>query len=275
MQFVEYRDPRAFQEKVEPWLMVRETENSGLITQLPILFLPPPRGARVFVIEEHESVALVAALFADGRLIITWAQRHVLFRLAQGLREAGCTVSAVYGPAHLSWPLAEIWARMTGQRFAFGPEERVYQLGRLRYAPPATGHLEMAGAEHRALAGPWLREFARETGFIDNLARVERILFDQHQLYLWMAPHPVAMAAWVSPTPHGAGINCVYAPPEYRGHGFGKAVVAALAQRMLDSGLEFCVIHADAHDLRTNALYQALGARTLCELMRCPILPAS
>ena len=90
---------------------------------------------------------------------------------------------------------------------------------------------------------------------------------------MWMEPQPVAMAAWVMPTLHGACMNFVYTPPELRRRGHGKAVVSALARHMFDSGLEFCFIYAGTTDALLNSFYMKIGARTLCEFMRCAILP--
>lgn len=42
---------------------------------------------------------------------------------------------------------------------------------------------------------------------------------------------------------------------------------------MLANGRRFCFILTEPTDGQTNMLYQQVGARTLCELMRCNILP--
>jgi predicted GNAT family acetyltransferase len=58
-----------------------------------------------------------------------------------------------------------------------------------------------------------------------------------------------------------------------RGKGHGTAVVAALARHLFANGTRFCFILTDPADQRTNHIYQKVGARTLCELLRCSILP--
>ena len=112
---------------------------------------------------------------------------------------------------------------------------------------PGSGHLEPATTAHRDLVAAWIQGFIRDTDYAER--RVDfmtDVLLRQRHLYFWMDPHPVAMAAWVMPTPHGACINFVYAPPELRGRGYGKSVVRALARQMLDSGLEF-LLHLHRH----------------------------
>ena len=81
------------------------------------------------------------------------------------------------------------------------------------------------------------------------------------------------MAAWGVSTPHGAVIHFVYTPPELRGQGYAKAVSAALGAQMLAGGLWYAFVLTEIGDVRANAVYHAIGARTLCELTRCSILP--
>jgi predicted GNAT family acetyltransferase len=134
--------------------------------------------------------------------------------------------------------------------------------------------LEPATPAHQALALSWMENFIRETDYADHRpALLVETLIKQQQLFFWVDPGPVSMAAWVMPTLHGACMNFVYTPPELRGRGHGKAVVSALARHMFDSGLQFCFIYAGTNDTASNFLYQKIGARTLCEFMRCAVLP--
>ena len=142
-------------------------------------------------------------------------------------------------------------------------------LARLTYTPPASGRLELATPVDRGMLLPWLQEFARETAFeSQNLADILASLIVNQQLYLWKNPGPVSMAAWVSPTPNGGCINLVYTPTPFRGKGHGTAVVAALGRQMLSDGRRFCFIIADPSKHELHSMYQRVGARTLCELLR-------
>jgi len=67
------------------------------------------------------------------------------------------------------------------------------------------------------------------------------------------------MAAKTRPTTNGTCINLVYTPPELRGRGYASACVAALSQRLLDSGYMFCCLFTDLSNPTSNHLYQRLG----------------
>jgi len=71
-------------------------------------------------------------------------------------------------------------------------------------------------------------------------------------------------SAW-GPTPNGIRISLVYTPPEYRGRGYASACVAALSQRMLDSGRKFCFLYTDLANPTSNKIYRAIGYEKVCE----------
>ena len=51
----------------------------------------------------------------------------------------------------------------------------------------------------------------------------------------------------------------VYTPPELRGHGYASAVVAALSQRLLDAGHQYCALYTDLANPTSNSIYQKIG----------------
>jgi predicted GNAT family acetyltransferase len=52
----------------------------------------------------------------------------------------------------------------------------------------------------------------------------------------------------------------------YRGHGYASALVAALSQAILDSGLQFCTLNTDIANPTSNKIYQAIGYVPVCDL---------
>jgi len=277
---VEYTDPQRYMQHVGRWLCLREAENSYILGSLPAIVaqaaLPTGHQSRLFAVQDGDHVLAAAILYPNGCLVLTWATPEMKQALAQTMVRSGCKITSVFGPGHVSWYFSRLWAQYTGQDFAFDRTERVYQLARPTYPLPPTGRLELATTTDRALLTRWLTAFTHEAHYENTaVANVCESLLTQRQLYLWKDPAPVAMAAWVSPTPHGGCINFVYTPAAQRRQGHASAVVSALAHRMLNQGSRFCFIMTDPTDQRTNGLYQRLGARTLCELLRCLIVPAA
>jgi len=274
---VTYTDPRAFDKRVSRWLSIREGENCYFLGMMPeVIGTAGKPGLHMFTVEEDNAIQAAGVILPSQALCMSWATHEVVDLVVDHFCKNNVTLQSVHAPGHVSGYLGRSYAQRTGQRSELGRAERVYQLARNYYALPAQGHLQVAGPADRSLVREWVGAFVEETAFETEGRTVDSmtdILLGQRLLYLWKSPDPVSMAAWVAPTPHGASINFVYTPPEFRGQGYAKAVSAALGAQMLASGLRYCFILTDVNDQRTNALYQSIGARTLCEFMRCTIAP--
>ncbi len=278
----EHHDPRVFERRVSNWLVFREAENCYLLGHLPALLtrvaqLPPEARIpeRMFTVEEEGTLLSAGILFPNGCLLMTWATEAVAETLVEFLAGAGCAIFSVFAPGYFSWKFAEKWAQLTHQQVEFGPSERIYQLAQCSFAAPPTGRLELAGPADKDFLRAWVAAFVQESRYETALSHEDLLegLIHHQMLYLWKDPAPVSMAAWMSPTLNGGSINFVYTPPHLRRKGHARSVVTALGALMLSRGRKYCFILTDAEDVRTNSLYQALGATTQCELMRCSIRP--
>ncbi len=84
-------------------------------------------------------------------------------------------------------------------------------------------------------------------------------------VYLWDDGGPVSMAFRARPTPHGYTVTGVYTPPELRGRGYASACVAALSQRLLESGKQFCNLFTDLANPVSNSIYMKIGYKPVCD----------
>jgi predicted GNAT family acetyltransferase len=98
----------------------------------------------------------------------------------------------------------------------------------------------------------------------------------ERRLFVWCDPAPgriVSMAIWTGLTPHGVRIGMVYTPPEFRGRGYASNCVAALTQRLLDSGRTFCFLFTDLANPTSNKIYRAIGYRHVCDFRKILFRP--
>ena len=269
----EYSNMAEFSARVGRWLTVREAENSYLLVELANLLATPANSrARAFVVQENDSFVAAGVLFESGCLLMTWTPPEAIGALIDHLITASWPITSVYAPGHVSWTFAEAWAARTQQEVELDRAERIYQLTRASFPLPADGRLELATAADVPYLLRWTEAFVREAQFETGertSAQLLNMLIDARSLFVWKTTVPVSMAASVAPTPHGAAINFVYTPPEYRRRGYAKAVVAALGTHLLSSNRKYCFIFADTDDHLKHKLYQQIGARTLCEFVRC------
>ena len=80
-------------------------------------------------------------------------------------------------------------------------------------------------------------------------------------------PMAVTVAASVRPTPNGMSINLVYTPSEERRKGYATACVAALSQRLLDDGCQFCTLFTDKANPTSNQIYREIGYHKVADFM--------
>ena len=67
-------------------------------------------------------------------------------------------------------------------------------------------------------------------------------------------------------TPNGLRVGPVYTPPELRGRGFATAVTAEVTARALAAGRRFCFLFTDLANPTSNAIYQRIGYRPVCDV---------
>ena len=86
-------------------------------------------------------------------------------------------------------------------------------------------------------------------------------------MYVWEDDSVTSMAAAMDPTPTGVRIGYVYTPPEARGRGYASILVAELSQLYLDRGRSLCFLYTDMANPTSNAIYQRIGYRQVCEVV--------
>jgi predicted GNAT family acetyltransferase len=106
----------------------------------------------------------------------------------------------------------------------------------------------------------WVACFATEAGVPLSSTRdhvAGRI--SAGEMALWCDHQPRSLAGYSGRSPNGVRIGYVYTPPEWRGHGYATACVAALSRRALDEGARFCCLYTDLANPVSNRIYQRIG----------------
>jgi len=187
--------------------------------------------------------------------------------LARVLADARHLLPAVLGPPDLAEAFARAWVALRGEAFRPGTDQRLY---RLDVVTPLAGpgRLRSVRSDESALVAAWVEEFARDVHARFGPGE-ERIAgwIERGHVFVWEdGGVPVSMAAAHGRTPSGVRIGYVYTPPDLRRRGYAGALVATLSQRLLDSGMDFCVLYADLSNSTTNALYQRMGYRPVSDV---------
>ena len=268
MNFVQFESARDFQARAWPLLLEHEAENNLMLGVVGALARQKPGTASAYsappllgTVEQGDRVVAAVMMTPPHKLVLTRSPLVVECVVGR-LRELGVDLPGVLGPKETADLFAVTWARASGLRAVSAKSMRIYQLDRVTPAPAVPGRMEEATPADLSLVVAWVEQFnAAVHEQARNVEGVMRNRIAQREIFLWKAPPPVAMAGFAGPTPNGIRVSHVYTPPEHRRKGYATALVAALSQRLLDSGRKFCFLFTDLANPTSNSIYQKIGYR--------------
>lgn len=272
---IRHADAAAFLAVARPAFEAEETANN-LILGLALRLEARPDSVKQPPYFATASVAgglAAAGVMTPPYPFVPWSggldARAGLAALAADLRRDGWPVPGVAARQPTADQFRDLWTAQTGAPTTFSVHQRIYRLDRvLAPAWPAGGALPAADADAALVAG-WMEAFTEEAigarhGEDWNARARERIGLGD--VVLWkVGGEAVAMAARARILPHGAVVSLVYTPPGQRGRGYASAVVAALSQRLLDTGFDYCALYTDLGNPTSNSIYQKLGYRPVAD----------
>ncbi len=195
-----------------------------------------------------------------------------LATLADGLADE--ELPGVVGAVPESEAFADLWAPRAGATARVETRQGVYALEAIVPTPRPTGLARVADASDRDLVVRWLIEFGEEVLHEHGPGREhieatidDRLSGDQSRgALLWEDDgEPVSLAGWGGRTPNGIRVGPVYTPHELRGRGYATALTAELSQRLLAGDRRFCFLYTDLANPTSNAIYERIGYRRVCE----------
>lgn len=273
MKLNHFDNARQFYERVKSYLLQHEAEHnlmlgiSDSLIRFPERFTDQPY---LVAVQEDETLLTAALRTPPHKLVLSRSVNpQALNAIAQDLYWRQEQVPGVIGPVVEAKTFAEAWQAVTGQSYRQGMAHRIYQLKTVQPIPKASGYFRVATLCDRELLISWHKAFAKEAR-IDDIEQdaegvIDRCLI-QGTLYLWENNVPVSMANCAASTPHGACINLVYTPPEYRKKGYASSCVAFLSQTLLNQGSKSCFLFADLTNPTSNHIYQTIGYHPVCDV---------
>lgn len=259
-----------------PFLLRREIEH-GLMLSVAAdaaRATTSPRDAYWSVVLKGEEV-VAAALRTSAKMLLS----HETEPGAMALVAADAMTSqprAILGPR----AAVNAFALASGARWREGRAQRIYELRRVIPPAAAPGAMRVARAEDQATLVHWMLASAIEVegqaAEARDVASSVRRKIAECAMYLWdVGGAPVAAAAAVGATRRGIRITAVYTPATNRRRGYASALVAAVSQRMLDAGREFVFLYTDIANQTSNAIYQRIGYRAVCDAAELWLEPAA
>jgi len=269
-----FSNPVDFLKVVKPVLVRAETRNSLVygLAQTLAKDSTSYKDFELWVIRNEGGELLAAALMTPPYPLVIWSDPlndQAIGELAARLIEAGVKVPAVNGPESEAESFARFWTLKTGQKLRDGMRMRAYELVEVIEPPQPAGEMRQAKGTDAEVILTLLTAMQKEAMANDasrlTLEKVGRAI-ESGVVYVWEVDHRAVTVAMKSRgTETSQSISGVYTLPEERGKGYASAIVAGLAQMILDDGKRMATLFTDLSNPTSNSIYQKVGFKTVCD----------
>jgi predicted GNAT family acetyltransferase len=257
-----------FVARVIPALAAREAENNkpfGIALRLAASRENPAR-AVLLSVQSGERVVACAVRTPPRDIIVSRLPEGAARVVAHHFLALPAAITGVMGPEHSGREVAEVVAQGLGARAELRLRQLVYELTSVKPVAQPSGKAHAASRKEHAFVASCYAAFVQEAGIThagDASAWAEAAI-EAGRAYVWDDESPRALACSPRETPSGRSIGPVYTPPPFRRRGYATALVADLAQRILNSGKRFACLFTDASNLTANHIYETIGFRRIC-----------
>jgi predicted GNAT family acetyltransferase len=272
VETVRHKTAAHFLERAGAWLERAEAENN-LFLGVAAFFKTHSETIKLdpyfLSVEDEGTIVGIAVLTPPRRLLMTCMPDLAVTALVDYLLDEAAPVPGVLGPRTTAKRFADEWAAKTGKLSRPKMSQRIYICKQLIAPTFSPGRLRLATAEDESLVTEWCVAFCRDAGIEDEIAPTKaRIPSDiaKQALYFWDNNQAVSMAVAQRETARGICVSMVYTPRHLRNQGYATSCVAALTQRMLESGKRFCSLYTDLANPTSNSIYQKIGYQPICEV---------
>jgi hypothetical protein len=277
MQVRAVADIREFLREAEPVLLRNEARHNlilgvaGTVVDQPDLY--PEQ--QLWIAEEGGAVVGAALRTAPFNLILAEPLANgVIEALVDAIAAAGIELPGVVANEPHAETFARRWSDATGTRATPRMAQGVYALEAVLEVPAVAGTPRVATESDRGLLLDWLRAFRAEALPANRAAeedQAERML-DQRLsgetdagFWIWEDGEPVSVTGFGGRTPNGIRVGPVYTPKDHRRRGYATALVATVSAWLLENGRRFCFLYTDLSNPTSNAIYERIGYRRVCE----------
>jgi predicted GNAT family acetyltransferase len=263
---VHHTDPAAFLAAAQP-VLARSAESAAAFSAWirGLTATPAADGGPAYLATFAHGGSYGAALRRpDGPLVFEDSDPAAAVAFADDLAAQSPRLQGVVGALPACEAFARAWRERTGRAHALRFHLRHHILTQVARVPPAVGAPRVAvGADC-----DWLVEsqfaFVLEAGVPDNPERILAAIpkrVAHGDFWIWDDRAPVAFAGWAEAGDDAARVAPVYTAPEARRRGYATALVAALAQAILDGGKRRVFLLTDVANPTSNAIYARVGFR--------------
>ena len=256
-------DFRQFLQHAEKFMMENEAMNN-LLWEVGKAIEKKGSKSEVFLtVERNDRVCLAGIISGTGYLILASGDIEASEELSKFLSEKNFDLNGVTGCKETGNGFARHWGNRTGKRITETANLKVFFRSLEKKSYPEcieSGNMRKAEESDVDLVREWCIGFAAESkAVMDPTQLIEwaKAIVDAGDMFFWEEEQTVSMASFGRSTPNGLVINMVYTPARFRGKGFAKSLMMALANEAQSRGAKFCCLFSE-YGGKAN-LYESVG----------------
>jgi len=267
MKIIQEQNVEAFTSSIQDLLLQREAENNLPLGILKRIQESSSNENSLLIKIEEEGRPVFMTMRTPPHLWIlpsipAVTSRHIK-SLARYLFENQFEVPGILGEGEAVQHFIDEWVNITGKNPIIHMRQGIYRLNKLQPIHTKEGELIEAKKSDFELVKKWLTWFGEETneGTIkERTAEIAEEMIRTRRMHLWMVNgEAVSMVARARVTPHGATINAVFTPDEFKRRGYATQAVWTLTKKLLDQGYQFCSLYTDLDNHSSNSIYKKIG----------------
>lgn len=273
MEWMEWKDPDHFSDRVMTALLDEEAKNSLMIGVLNNVKQGIYETFHQFTVEEDGELLAILQVTPPHPLhyIVVKKERSDLlpsFIIPHLLKEE-VPFSEVVSERQQAERFATAWQEITSGTSEMFMSQGLYRLDSVEDIDMAKGHMREATMADKAQLEAWYSAFEVESGLRssppEKVAKAVQTMLDREEAVFWEVDgQVVSCAKRARPTVNGITVSFVYTSPSARGKGYARSLVADLSRQLLETK-SFCVLYTDLTNPTSNKIYREVGYQQIMD----------
>ena len=273
MEWIEWKDPNHFSDRVMKALLDEEAKNSLMIGVLNNVKQGIYETFHQFTVEEDGELLAILQVTPPHPLhyIVVKKERLDLlpsFIIPHLLKEE-VPFSEVVSERKQAERFAKAWQEITSGTSEMFMSQGLYRLDSVEDIDMAKGHMREATMADKAQLEAWYSAFEVESGLRssppEKVTKAVQTMLDREEAVFWEVDgQVVSCAKRARPTVNGITVSFVYTSPDARGKGYARSLVADLSRQLLETK-SFCVLYTDLTNPTSNKIYREVGYQQIMD----------
>ena len=273
MEWIEWKDPNHFSDRVMKALLDEEAKNSLMIGVLNNVKQGIYETFHQFTVEEDGELLAILQVTPPHPLhyIVVKTERSDLlpsFIIPHLLKEE-VPFAEVVSERKQAERLGKLWRELTSGTSEMFMSQGLYRLDSVEDIDMAKGHMREATVADQAQLEAWYSAFEAESGLRssppEKVKKAVQTMLEREEAVFWEVDgQVVSCAKRARPTENGITVSFVYTSPDARGKGYARSLVADLSRQLLETK-SFCVLYTDLTNPTSNKIYREVGYKQIMD----------